>query len=122
MYHGSKDGGRATSEVAMQKKRGEDGGGAAHQTPGCTPPDRAQSEHVPRPSTGYCPLGHHQQHSEGGGRTTLWRIRAGRNGLSDTKVLASAFWSGKRGAAADVSRICRVDGGTGGPPGMPTER
>ena len=122
MDHGARDGGRATSKGAVHQNRGEDDGGAAHQTPGRTPTDPGQSEYVPGPSTGARPCVYHQQHGEGGGGTTLWRIRAGRNGLSDPKAVASAFWSGERGAAADGSRLRGVVGGTGGPSRLPTER
>ena len=40
----------------MHQNRGEGDGGAAHQTPVCTPPDRGQSGHIPVPPTRACAM------------------------------------------------------------------
>ena len=108
MDHGAKDGGRATSGGAVHQDRGEEDGGAAHQTPGCLPPDRGHSGHVSGPSTRALPCGHCQRYGDRGGWTTLQRGRDGGGGLGEPPALAPEFQSGEWGAAADCCRICRV--------------
>ena len=93
----------------MHQNRGEGDGGDAHQTHGHTHLLHGHSGHVSRPSTGYCPHGHHLKYVDGGGRRTLRRRRAGGDGLSDPPELYPAFWSSQRGVADDISRLRGVD-------------
>ena len=94
----------------MHQNQVEGDGCDAHQTPGRTHPNHVQSGHVLGTPTGDRSRGHHQQHSDGGGGTTLRSIRARGDGLSEPPKLAPAFWSKEQGASADGSRLCQVDG------------
>ena len=108
MDHGSRDGGRATVGGAVHQYQVEGHGGAAHQTPGFTPPKRGQSGHVSGISTRDRPHGNHQLQGDRGGGTTIQRSRDRWDGLIEPPALAHAFWCGEQGTTDDCCRLCVV--------------
>ena len=76
-----------------------------HQTPGRTHPVRGQYKQVSRLTTGTRPNKNHQRHSDGGGRTTIQRIRASGGGLGEPPALAPVTQSCKQVIAADGSGL-----------------
>ena len=87
--------GNATAREDVHQDRGQDDGGAAHQTPEGMPPEHDQSRHIPGTYTGACPCGHHQWQGDGGSRKTLRRGRSREDGISEPPLLDHGFWSGE---------------------------
>ena len=105
MDHGEGDRGSTPSHGEVHKDGLEGNGCAAHQAPGGPPTNSSQPGIVPGPPTGAHPDRHHQQYRDGSGGENIMRGRAGRDGLHQISTLASTFWGGKWGTAADCCRF-----------------
>ena len=90
--NGAVDRGDDTAGGVIHQNRGEGDGGAAHQTPGRTPPVCGHPGLVSVTTTRDHPGEHHQRHGGRGVRTTIQSSRVGGGGLGEPPSLAPRFW------------------------------